>query len=119
LSKFLEVNCNALSRYQVDNVTYNGKVALHGANLLLVSGSIGGLVGMNGSGKSTLFKSIMGFVKPTTGRVLINGCPSDWCKEGGLRSSIRGSGLEFPCECLGCGNDGRYGYMNTKDSQSN
>jgi manganese transport system ATP-binding protein len=60
---------------QVDNVTvtYNGKVALHGANLLLVSGSIGGLVGMNGSGKSTLFKSIMGFVKPTTGRVLING----------------------------------------------
>jgi len=85
---------------QVDNVTvtYNGKVALHGANLLLVSGSIGGLVGMNGSGKSTLFKSIMGFVKPTTGRVLINGCPSDWCKRehGGLRSSIRGSGLEFP-----------------------
>jgi len=40
---FLEVNCNALSRYSVDNVTvtYNGKVALHGANLLLVSGSIG------------------------------------------------------------------------------
>jgi len=67
---------------QVDNVTvtYNGKVALHGANLLLVSGSIGGLNEWQRS-KSTLFKSIMGFVKPTTGRVLINGCPSDWCKK--------------------------------------
>jgi len=61
---------------QVDNVTvtYNS-----GSPCMVLiysfSGSIGGLVGMNGSGKSTLFKSIMGFVKPTTGRVLINGMP--------------------------------------------
>lgn len=53
---------------QVEEVTvaYNGKVALHGANLELQTSSISGLVGMNGSGKSTLFKSIMGFVKPMT-----------------------------------------------------
>ncbi|MGD1911140.1 MAG: ATP-binding cassette domain-containing protein, partial [Rivularia sp. (in: cyanobacteria)] len=41
-------------------VAYNGKVALHEANLKLNRGSISGLVGMNGSGKSTLFKAIMG-----------------------------------------------------------
>jgi len=94
---------------QVDNVTvtYNGKVALHGANLLLVSGSIGGLVGMNGSGKSTLFKSIMGFVKPTTGRVLINGCPSDWCKKRTwwltFLNQRKWTGISL--RVLGCGND--------------
>jgi len=43
---------------EVENVTvaYHNKVALHGANLQLRTGSIYGLVGMNGSGKSTLFK---------------------------------------------------------------
>jgi manganese transport system ATP-binding protein len=61
----------------IENVTvaYHGKVALHSASLALKAGSISGLVGMNGSGKSTLFKAIMGFVKPTTGRVLIDGLP--------------------------------------------
>jgi ABC-type Mn2+/Zn2+ transport system ATPase subunit len=62
---------------QMENVTvaYSGKVALHGANLALKAGSISGLVGMNGAGKSTLFKAIMGFVKPVTGQVLIEGLP--------------------------------------------
>jgi len=120
LSKFLEVNCNALSRYSVDNVsvTYNGKVALHGANLLLVSGSIGGLVGMNGSGKSTLFKSIMGFVKPTTGRVLTDQIGAKR-EHGGLRSSIRGSGLEFPVSVWDVVMMSLRVYECTKDSQSN
>ena len=54
-------------------VAYNGKIALHEANLQLNRGSISGLVGMNGSGKSTLFKAIMGFVKPINGHILIKG----------------------------------------------
>jgi len=48
----------------------NGKVAFHGANLLLVSGSIGG-ISLNTGSVTGLF--VYGFVKPTTGRVLING----------------------------------------------
>ena len=60
---------------EIENVTvaYNGKVALHSASLQLQAGSIHGLVGMNGAGKSTLFKAIMGFVKPATGTISIDG----------------------------------------------
>ncbi|MCB1783568.1 MAG: ATP-binding cassette domain-containing protein [Alphaproteobacteria bacterium] len=55
-------------------VTYpNGHVALEGVSVSLAPGKIYGLVGVNGAGKSTLFKSIMGFVKPTSGQVLIEG----------------------------------------------
>lgn len=56
------------------SVTYpNGHTALDKINCALHKGTICGLVGVNGAGKSTLFKSIMGFVKPTTGTVSILG----------------------------------------------
>lgn len=50
-----------------------GHAALQGATFSLSGGTICALVGVNGSGKSTLFKSIMGFVKPSSGSVRING----------------------------------------------
>ena len=53
----------------------NGHLALHETSFHLEGGTICALVGVNGSGKSTLFKSIMGFVKPKTGSVKINGLP--------------------------------------------
>ena len=55
------------------SVSYHRKTALHCVSFAIPEGSICGLVGMNGSGKSTLFKAIMGFVTPTSGRVLIAG----------------------------------------------
>jgi manganese transport system ATP-binding protein len=102
---------------EVDNVTvtYNGKVALHGANLLLVSGSISGLVGMNGSGKSTLFKAIMGFVKPTTGQVLINGMPIRLVQKKNIVAYVPQSeevDWNFPVSVWDVVMMGRYGYMN-------
>jgi len=51
----------------------SGVRAIEHASFSLRTGTICGLVGVNGSGKSTLFKSIMGFVKPQTGRVEIFG----------------------------------------------
>lgn len=36
-------------------------------------GKIYGIVGKNGSGKTMLFKTIVGFVRPTSGRVFVNG----------------------------------------------
>lgn len=61
---------------QLENVgvTYpNGHTALESVSIKLHAGIICGLVGVNGAGKSTLFKAMMGFVKPTAGRVLIAG----------------------------------------------
>ena len=56
-------------------VDYNGTVALYDADLSLPPGCICGLVGMNGAGKSTLFKALTGFVRPSHGRIRINGLP--------------------------------------------
>ena len=66
----------AAPRLVVDDVSVayaNGHLALHSASFQLEGGTICALVGVNGSGKSTLFKSVMGFVKPKSGRVEING----------------------------------------------
>ena len=54
-------------------VDYNGTVALYDASLQLPPSCICGLVGMNGAGKSTLFKALTGFVRPSRGRIRING----------------------------------------------
>ncbi|MEM7196310.1 MAG: ATP-binding cassette domain-containing protein [Pseudomonadota bacterium] len=55
-------------------VTYpNGHVALEEVSVSLRVGTICGLVGVNGAGKSTLFKTMMGFVRPTTGEIHIAG----------------------------------------------
>tara|TARA_Y100001968_G_scaffold329423_1_gene378727 strand:- start:3115 stop:3897 length:783 start_codon:yes stop_codon:yes gene_type:complete len=59
-------------------VDYNGTVALYDASLKVKQGSICGLVGMNGAGKSTFFKALMGFVRPSRGKIKINGV--DVCK---------------------------------------
>ena len=61
---------------ELDNVGVaypNGHIALDGVSATLHAGTICGLVGMNGAGKSTLFKTIMGFIAPTTGNVIVAG----------------------------------------------
>jgi ABC-type Mn2+/Zn2+ transport system ATPase subunit len=102
---------------QMENVTvaYSGKVALHGANLALKSGSISGLVGMNGAGKSTLFKAIMGFVQPVTGQVLIEGLPLRSAQKRNLIAYVPQAedvDWNFPVSVWDVVMMGRYGYMN-------
>lgn len=60
---------------EIDNLhkTYFRTRALNGINLKLERGLIFGLLGPNGSGKSTLLKTIAGLVRPTSGRVLVDG----------------------------------------------
>lgn len=101
----------------IENVTvaYHGKVALHSASLQLKAGTICGLVGMNGAGKSTLFKAIMGFVKPNTGRVLINGLPIRQVQKSNLVAYVPQSeevDWNFPVNVYDVVMMGRYGYMN-------
>ena len=55
-------------------VKYYGHVqALNNVNLQLYKGEMLGLVGDNGAGKSTLVKILRGVIKPTSGKVLIEG----------------------------------------------
>lgn len=49
------------------------KFALAGIDLEIRRGSITALVGPNGAGKSTLMKSWLGFERPTSGSVAVNG----------------------------------------------
>jgi branched-chain amino acid transport system ATP-binding protein len=52
---------------------FGGFRAVDGATLEIEKGAITGLIGPNGAGKTTLFNVIAGLLKPTSGRVLMEG----------------------------------------------
>ncbi|MBZ8131832.1 ABC transporter ATP-binding protein [Afifella sp. IM 167] len=60
---------------EVETVTkrFGGLVAVDAASLEVRKGQIVGLIGPNGAGKTTLFAVIAGFLKPTSGRVVLEG----------------------------------------------
>src|SRR5688572_23141527 len=58
--------------------------AVSGISLSVPADTSVGVVGPNGAGKSTLFALILGFLKPTTGRVTIDGYrPRDYIRAHG------------------------------------
>ena len=59
----------------VDDVSkqFGGFKAVDGATLQIAEGSITGLIGPNGAGKTTLFNVIAGVLKPSGGRVSMQG----------------------------------------------
>ncbi len=52
---------------------FGGFHAVDGSTLEIKEGSITGLIGPNGAGKTTLFNVIAGVLKPTSGRVFMQG----------------------------------------------
>ena len=52
---------------------FRGEMILQDVNITLERGKIYGLVGMNGSGKTVFMKCLCGFLKPTTGKVTVDG----------------------------------------------
>jgi manganese/iron transport system ATP-binding protein len=93
----------------------NGHQALSDASFRLGAGTICALVGVNGSGKSTLFKSIMGFVSPTSGHVRINGMPVKESLKKHLVAYVPQSediDWQFPVSVWDVVMMGRYGTMN-------
>jgi len=53
--------------------SYDRKVVLRDVSLGVERGEVVGLLGPNGAGKTTCFYSIMGLVKPDSGRILLEG----------------------------------------------
>ena len=61
------VNCENIT------LSYEGRDVISGLTFHLEKGEYLCIVGENGSGKSTLIKGILGFVKPTEGKIFFEG----------------------------------------------
>ncbi|MDY7014482.1 MAG: metal ABC transporter ATP-binding protein, partial [Cyanobacteriota bacterium] len=98
------------------SVTYsNARLALYDTSCHVLPGKITALVGPNGGGKSTLFKSIMGFLKPSQGKIRINGLPIPKAQKQQLMAYVPQADevdWNFPVSVSDVVMMGRYGYMN-------
>src|SRR5688572_32005120 len=56
---------------------YKRLYALDGIEATFTKGQVVSLIGPNGSGKTTLIKSILGLVKPDSGKIIFNETPID------------------------------------------
>ena len=54
------------------NKKYKNALAVKNINFKIEKGSIVGLLGPNGCGKSTTIGMMLGLIKPTSGKVIIN-----------------------------------------------
>lgn len=95
-------------------VRYGDVLALDDVSLSVESGRITGLIGMNGSGKSTLFKTIIGLVRPTAGRVRLEGADPASARRRGLIGYVPQSedvDWTFPVSVRDVVMMGRYGRL--------
>ena len=63
------------ARLRTENVTigYGGDPVVHDLSITLADGQVTTIVGPNGCGKSTLLRTMSRLLKPTSGRVLLDG----------------------------------------------
>jgi len=72
---------------------YGAIKAVDGVTFSVGAGEIVGVIGPNGSGKTTLFNSVLGQIRPTSGRVVFRGEDITGCSP--LDLSRRGVGRTF------------------------
>ena len=90
-----------MSVIKTENLTYTysigtpfEKTAVDNVNLEIEEGALVGIIGHTGSGKSTLIQHFNGLVKPTSGKIYIDG-QDVWAKETKLRDIRFKVGLVF------------------------
>ncbi len=90
-----------MSVIKTENLTYTysigtpfEKTAVDNVNLEIEEGALVGIIGHTGSGKSTLIQHLNGLVKPTSGKIYIDG-QDIWSKETKLRDIRFKVGLVF------------------------
>lgn len=108
METMLKVN-DATVRYS------NGHTAIYDVNFQLQGGTICALLGVNGSGKSTLFKTIMGLISTTKGRVELCNLPVSQALKRNLVAYVPQSedvDWQFPISVYDVVMMGRYGRMN-------
>ena len=69
----VQLQDNSLITVESLSKKFGDFLALDDVNLEIGRGEVFGLLGPNGAGKSTLLRCMLGFLKPTTGRAMING----------------------------------------------
>ena len=79
---------------------YNSEAAVRDINFSITPGEFAAILGPNGSGKTTLMKLALGLLKPTSGRVLLFGVPSDrftdWHRVGYVPQRTQATESRFP-----------------------
>ncbi|QDU92734.1 metal ABC transporter ATP-binding protein [Lignipirellula cremea] len=92
-------------------VSYGPTPALLDISCTIPAGQLVGVIGPNGSGKSTLIKSILGFIRPDYGEVLLFGEPAENAAGRVAYVPQRGSvDWDFPITVREVALMGRYGY---------
>lgn len=86
-------------------VRYGALVAVDGVDFTLRAGSIHGVIGPNGAGKSTFIDALSGRVRPTSGRIELDGAEITrrspaWRRRHGLARSFQRTSV-FPALTVG------------------
>lgn len=68
-----EIVINTVSKTYLSEFKREKKMAVCDVSLLIKPGDIFGIIGRNGAGKSTAIKMIMGFIRPDSGEITIDG----------------------------------------------
>ena len=97
------------------NKTFPGVKALTSVDFEISKGEVVALIGENGAGKSTLFKALTGFVRPSRGRIRINGATVAQAQRQQAVAYVpqsEGIDCQFPVSVWDVVMMGRYGSMN-------
>src|SRR5258706_5873014 len=98
-------------------INYGSRVAVAGVSLKLNPGEVTAIIGPNGAGKSTLLRAFNGALKPTAGKILLDGLPLGSFSRRAISRRIAAvaqeADLRFPVTVLEFVLGGRYAWANT------